>query len=507
MAHPLSRLSKVPGLRPILISAALLIPCFWQPIVSAYDLQSHLYNAWLATLIENGSIHGLWIGHQSTNVLIDILLSWLVRAFGVSVAERVVCSAIVLIFFWGAFRFITAVRGKPSYWLAPWLAIFAYGYVFQLGLLNYYTACGIVFWVLAAFWERGIGWWCIAAIPLLFLAILAHPIPVLWLIGIVAYCWIARRIRTRLQIVLFLVFVTMLISIRLIVATMYMSGWTREQLIFASGIDQVLLYGWDYLPVAIVLLLFCVILLFNSENRGSTLTAVSAQAYYLTAIAIIVIPTAIRSSTYGPAASRIADRLSLLAAVLLLALLSHSPFRRWHLYAGLAGAAFFFAALYHDVGVHARAEANIASMVAFVPDGARVVQLMGYQPQGGESVAGPQAGRLTRLGHRLVALCCSRLSANHLLSRACVGHCFDFANYEASTGQFRIHAEPGNPAVMPTFFDVGSIAVGNYVIKPSYLPLYGLIRCGPGKADSMLRPLAAGETQATVACGASPAQH
>ena len=58
-----------------IISAALVIPCFWQPIVSGSDLQSHLYNAWLAELIRGGTLHGLWIGHQSTNVLIDMLLS------------------------------------------------------------------------------------------------------------------------------------------------------------------------------------------------------------------------------------------------------------------------------------------------------------------------------------------------------------------------------------------------------------------------------------------------
>jgi hypothetical protein len=53
---------------------------------------------------------------------------------------------------------------------------------------------------------------------------------------------------------------------------------------------------------------------------------------------------------------------------------------------------------------------------------------------------------------------------------------------------------------MATFFEVGSIAVGNYEIKPGYLPLYGLIRCGPDPGDVIIRPLQAGETQATVIC-------
>jgi hypothetical protein len=286
-----------------------------------------------------------------------------------------------------------------------------------------------------------------------------------------------------------------------------MTGWTFGQLIFSTGIDQMFLHGGQYLLPAAGIFLFCVILLYQSENRMNTMTSVPAQAYLLTAIAIIAIPTAIRSSTYAPSASLIADRLSLLAGVLLLALLSYSPFRRWHLYAGLAGAAIFFGILYVDVGLQARTEASIASQVATLPYGARVVSLAGFQPRKDSSAGSSREGLFKRIGDRALTLCCSRLSANHLLSRACIGHCFDFANYEPATGQFRIHPEPGNPVVMATYFEVGSIAVGNYKIRPSYLPLYGLIRCGPAPDDLFIRPLEAGETPATVLCPSVRAPH
>ena len=29
----------------------LLVPCFWQPRIQSVDLSSHIYNAWLASLI------------------------------------------------------------------------------------------------------------------------------------------------------------------------------------------------------------------------------------------------------------------------------------------------------------------------------------------------------------------------------------------------------------------------------------------------------------------------
>jgi hypothetical protein len=269
---------------------------------------------------------------------------------------------------------------------------------------------------------------------------------------------------------------------------------------FSTGIDQILLHGWLYLLPAFGLAVFCVVLLSGAESRGRTLASVPAQAYYLTAISILVIPSAIRSSIYGPAASLIADRLSLLAGVLLLALLSSSTVKRWYLYAGLAGAAIFFFAVHEDIGLQASAEASIARLVAGVPAGARVVPLAGLQnrEEGGDAEA--RAGKFQHVIDKAMTLCCSRLYGYHLLSRACVGHCFDFANYEPSTGQFRIHPAPGNPVVMATYFEVGSIAVGNYEIKPSYLPLYCLIRCGPAPGDLFIRPLVAGETQATVVC-------
>jgi hypothetical protein len=497
---PSSWISTIPWIRPILISAVLLIPCFWQRIISGNDLQSHLYNAWLATLIESGSVHGLLIGHQSTNVFVDLLLTWLLRAFGISVAERVTCSVIVLVFFWGAFRFISAVRGRAAYWLTPWLAVFAYGYVFQAGLLNYYLACGIIFWIIAAYWERGIGWWAIAAIPILGIAYLAHPMPVLWLIGIVGYCWVARRVSRRIQVLLFAVSAGMLIAVRLFLESKYLTRWTIDQLTMTTGIDQIFLHGGKYLIPAIMLLILCAILLYQSENRRDTLMGIPAQAYLLTAIAIVAIPTSIRSEMYGAAASLIADRLSLLSAILLLALLGCLSYRRWYLYAGVIGGAIFFGALYSDVSALARGEVKIASLVGALPDGARVVQVVGDRPRVTYAGAGLRVGFVTRAANHVVGICCSRLSANHLISRACLGHCFDYANYEPVTGQFRIRAEPGNPVVMSTFFEVGSIVVRNFEIKASYLPLYGLISCGSDPGNVFIRPLAAGETQKTVVC-------
>jgi hypothetical protein len=55
-------------------SLLLLVPCFWQPRIQAGDLSSHLYNAWLAQLIERGQAPGLTLARQSNNVLFDLML-------------------------------------------------------------------------------------------------------------------------------------------------------------------------------------------------------------------------------------------------------------------------------------------------------------------------------------------------------------------------------------------------------------------------------------------------
>jgi hypothetical protein len=472
-----------------LVSLALVIPCFWLPIVTRYDLQSHLYNAWLHELITNGSIHGFWIGHQYTNVLVDTLLAFLLKNFGVSAAERVITTSVVLVFFWGAFSFISAVRGQSTYWLAPWLAIVTYGIVFQFGFLNFYLASGTLLWAFAIVWRSGFGWRALWALPLLFLAFFAHPVPVLWFSVAATYCWIARRLRPRFQILLFLFGAAALVLIRFYFDSRYYTTWTSTQILFSTGVDQCLLEGWRYLPVAIGMLLFSIALLGQRENRRRAMASVVAQVYALNAVAIVVLPMAIRRTMDGVDAGHFAYRLSLYSAVLLLALLSWSTFRRWYAYAGIAAVVVFFGVLYLDMGAEARAEQKIAGMVEALPYGARIIQIPGVAPL---------EGKLTRLSQKVYFRCCLRLFGNYLVTRACIGHCFDYDDFEPSTGQFRIHAMPGNGVVVDSFPRLRKW--GFEPLQANVLPLYGLIRCGPDPGDVFLRPLAEGEIFAKMQC-------
>src|SRR5437879_12021355 len=123
-------------------SAALLLPCFWHKRIEAGDLASHTYNAWLAQLIERGQAPGLYLSSQRTNILLDMALVCLGSALSLAVAEKIVVSACVLIFFWGSFALIAAASRRPPWFLVPAIAMIAYGWTFQAGFMNYYLSLG-----------------------------------------------------------------------------------------------------------------------------------------------------------------------------------------------------------------------------------------------------------------------------------------------------------------------------------------------------------------------------
>src|SRR5262249_52931433 len=158
-------------------------PCYWQPRIQAGDLSSHIYNAWLAQLIESGRTQGLIIVSQTTNLLFDLLLGGLFRLLGPEPAQRIAVSVAVLVFVWGAFVFASVVAGKRSWYLMPCLAMLAYGWVFHMGFFNFYLSLGLCFWALAAAW-RPTRNHLIAAAILLVLAYISHALPVAWAIAL-----------------------------------------------------------------------------------------------------------------------------------------------------------------------------------------------------------------------------------------------------------------------------------------------------------------------------------
>ena len=235
--------------RLLAISGLILIPCFWHRHIEAGDLGSHLYNAWLAQLIEQGHAPGLRIAHPSTNILFDYLLSGLAKIFGLLIAEKLSVALAVLIFFWGAFALIAAATKRAPWLLTPLIAMVAYGWTFEMGFFNYYIALGLSFFALAILWpgtsRDSVCEWAIA-IALIPLIYVAHPLGVIWLVAAAAYIRVASFIPPRFQILLVAVAAGVVFLLRLYLSRNFVVDRAFDPLYLFNAGDQLVLFGDRY---------------------------------------------------------------------------------------------------------------------------------------------------------------------------------------------------------------------------------------------------------------------
>lgn len=452
-----------------LFLALLLLPCFWQRRIVAGDLSSHLYNSWLALQIRAGSVHGLRIVPQWTNVAFDWLLTGLLAKFGPGPAQRIAVSLAVVIFAGGAFALISAAAGRRSWFLTPCLAVLAYGFVFHIGFFNFYLSLGICFWFLAAFW-KGTVRRRLVALPLLALAWLAHPLPVIWAAGAAVYLALAERLPEARRVYLLLAGVALLLAIQRLLSFRYHTLWSASQVFGITGADQAFVYGPKYVVVVLGLLLLWLAWLRRVLKTGGGLGSRPAlQLFLLTAAGVVLIPSRIDFPQYGHALVYVADRMSLAAGVLLYGVLAEARVRRGEILALAAVAAVFFGFLYADAASANWQEDQVQALVERgVPRGARAVFL-----------APAEKSRFNPL--------------THVMDRACVGRCFSYANYEPSTRQFRIRASAGNGVVVTSYKDSYQLATGDYVVRPQDMPLYQVEICQSGEGKYCVRQLRAGE--------------
>ncbi len=454
-----------------LFSAALLIPCFWQSRIQAGDLSSHIYNAWLASQIRQGAMPGLSISSQSNNILFDLMLDWLFVRVGPSLAQRLAVSLSVLVFGWGALLFIFRIASRSWWFAAPCVAMLAYGFIFHMGFFNFYLSMGLCLWYLAIFWARS---WRIRALaaPLLALAWLAHPFPVMWALGIAAYIAVANTVHPPRRFLLMILGLAVLVLARYILIHRYLYSWSLQQAFFVTGANQLELFGLKYMaPFAGLLFLWLSLLrkLVKSVGLIHLVLTIPFQLWILNAAAVVLIPDRILFPQFGLPFGFITDRLSFAAALTLCALLAEMPITRFEKAVMVAVAILFFGLLYADNRELNQLEDRIDALVARFPPWQRVISTLPSQS--------------------LHSLC-----FQHDLDRACIGHCFSYANYEPSSRQFRIRAHPGNGIVLGDYADVDAAASGNYIVQPRDLPVSLIYPCGQDSGDVCSRSLHAGES-------------
>ena len=298
-------------------SLLLLAPCFWLPRLQIGDLESHIYNAWLAQLIESGRAPGLAIVFQKTNVLFDWILSALFRWVGASPAQRISVAFSVLVFAWGAFAFVSRVSGRRPWHLMPLIGVLAYGWTLHMGFLNFYLSLGLCLWAMALAWHwtgRGM----LAAALLAPIACVAHTLPVIWAAAIMVYACLWRRTTAQRRAYLLGSALAAIFLGAAAIRSSFPTLWVREQLTNILGIDQVRVFGRWYDFVLFGLVLFSASLLFKLIRRtglSKVFWSLPVQIWLLTLIGILLVPNRISIPGYQNSLVFIANRMSLAQGV------------------------------------------------------------------------------------------------------------------------------------------------------------------------------------------------
>ena len=460
----------------LVISAAMLAPCLVQRRIQGGDFASHVYNAWLAQLSAHGQAPGLYIARQWNNVLVDIALARLGEIFGFAAADKIVACACVLIFFWSAFALIGAVARRAPWYLAPGIAMIAYGWTFQSGFMNYYLAVGLAFFALAILWRaHGTDW--IAGAAMALIVLVAHPMVFAWLVGAAGYVRISEKLRGWRRWILFAAALGSVYAVRFYVVRHFeVDTFETQNCYLLNGADQLVTYGERYTKLAWTVLIFgslCMIAGMASERNQKEARWVFRTPLELWAVllfAAAMLPENIYFPEYTAPLGLIVLRLTTLTAVLGLCVLGTVKPRRWHLAGLVICAGVFFVWTYQDTAALNRMEKQAENLVSGLPYGTRVI----------ETIWNPEDSRVYFI--------------THIVDRACIARCFAYANYEPSSGAFRIRVRPGSPVVTDDQGASDEMERGVYVVKPQDLPMMQIYQCDERDLKKLcMRALAAGE--------------
>jgi len=461
----------------LVLSIAMIVPCLWHRRIEAGDLASHVYNAWLAQLIEKGQAPGLYFVRQWNNVLFDWTLLRAANVVGFAAAEKIVVSVCVLIFFWGVFAFVAALSGRPPWFLTPCIAMLAYGYSFNMGFLNYYLSIGLASFSLAFLW-RGRGLERLLGLLLLPLILLAHPVGLLWLAGTGLYLILWTKLPNWWKLAVPAAALVFLFGIRsyLMHQTRFPVDWVHDPFYLMNGADQLTLYGQRYAVLGWAALIFGVLCaLVDAISRGRDVSfwqslRLPAEFYFVAIVAVALLPENLRPSITGGWIGLLASRLTAITAIFGLCLLGCLRPRKWQLAGFGVCAIVFFGFLYQDTLVLNRMESSIERLVNGLPFGTRVIA----------TIWAPPDSRVSFVGH--------------IADRACIGHCFSYANYEPSSGQFRIRVQPGSPVVSASDDDAEDMQAGEYEVQDEDLPMMEIFQCDEKDLTKLcIRDLSPGE--------------
>src|SRR5277367_908004 len=273
-----------------------------------------------------------------------------------------------------------------------------------------------------------------------------------------------------------MVFIDNILSIDYAVLVFFFFNDTATTEIYTLSLHDALpicqryvILGWAALAFG----LFCFVVDAISRRRDASFwqSLRLPVEWYLAAIfAVAMLPENLRPSLTGGWIGLLASRLTAITAIFGICVLACLKPRKWHLAGFGAFAAVFFAFLYQDTLVLDRMEANVERLVDSIPLGTRVIA----------SIWAPPGSRISFIGH--------------IADRACIGRCFSYANYEPSSGQFRIHAHAGSSIVSASDDDSEDMQAGEYEVQDEDLPIKQIFQCDENDLTKLcIRDLASGE--------------
>ena len=442
----------------------LLIPCFWHRHIQAGDLGSHVYNAWLAQLVERHQVTGLVVVGQWNNVLFDWLVLHLANHLGFAAAERIAVSAGVLIFFWGSLAFLSRVSGRTEWRVTPVFFVLGYGYAFHMGFMNYYFSIGLALLGLAASWRGGAGNWLLAG-AIAVVGLIAHPIGFVLFVCVTTYISLWRVLPRWPRVALAVAAVAFFGGLRFYFErhAEFAPSWREEGFLQLLGQDQMNVYGQRYGALAWFALGWGVVCaaaavydwIFRAKKPAAGLQLI-LEIYVIAVIATACLPENFRTHLFAGWIGLLVSRLTLVTAVFGLAILAALPVPRWAWRGATVIAAVFAGFLYQDTGKLDRMEANARVLTSAMAPGTRIVAVANA----------PADWRVPFIYHSI--------------DRACIGHCFSYANYEASSQQFRLRAVAGNDVVTTSVDQSDDMSSGDYVVRKKDLPLVSIYQCDDG---------------------------
>jgi len=329
----------------------------------------------------------------------------------------------------------------------------------------------------------------VVAAVLALLALLAHPLGFLCLIGLAGYLRLADMLHGWQRWGLFASAFLVVLAFHYYVKRLHVGYWHSKDFYLMNGADQLVLFHGHYVKLAWVVLTFGVICFAYGalrDSKGSPDRWAFRAPLELWAVLLFtaaMIPEVMWFSNQPMPFALAISRLTSVTAVLGLCVLGSVKPRLWHLFGLAACACIFFAWSYQDTGTLNDMERQVERMVRDLPYGRRVIETINLRED-------------------------SRLwFINHMVDRACIGKCFAYSNYEPPARQFRIRVNQGSPIVTDSVEDSEKMEAGYYVVRREDLPMNQIYQCDEKDLSKLcIRELSAGEENGRIGYRPPPIQ-